>query len=240
MFWQYRSLEDPLSGIDITLWMITIILAFVFAIYTLFKIYIKESEMRELQKTNAITWAIAFIFFGISNILNTIWRYSIADAGLAVIVENVSVFFLNFAVLIKIFHTEYMIHKYGFYKRYYSTIASLCLVIFTSIVTPDMVREIFIFQVIYLVLLLAGVSIFPGIFLFLAFKLSGRERLMAIRILGGLLLLSMGMLLQPQNIETYASDINDFSAFSSIMLILCPILVSIAFISIFRSYKNNL
>ncbi|MHA1292758.1 MAG: hypothetical protein ACTSQJ_08845 [Promethearchaeota archaeon] len=240
MFETYRSLSDPFAGIDITLWLINVIILFSIAFFTLYRIYVKKPEMRELQRSNAITWAISFILFGIANFLNIIWRYTIENEKLATDFDNLSVLLINIAVFIKVLHTEYMINKYRFYKGYYFSFIALGLTIFTTIVTPELVREVSVYQVIYLILLILGISIFPLMFLYLTIKLNGRERLIVLKIFFALLLLFIGLLLEPQNLEGYKNKVEMFDFFYNTFLILSPILVSIAILILFDSYRKNL
>lgn len=240
MIEMYRSLNAPLSILDVSSWMFSIALSFFLALFTIYKIYLKPKEIRELQKANAITWAASFILLGIANTLNLIWRYSIENKTTMLIVENLSVLFVNLFVIVKLVYTEYSINRYGFYKGYYFTFAFIGLTIFTSVLTPNTVREIGIYQAIYLILLVVGVSLFPCIFVYLAIKSKGEGRKMALTILIGYILLFFGLLLQPQNLGPYESEIPNFELTSNSLLILCPILISIAILVMFKSYWNNL
>ena len=238
----YRSLNDSLAWLDISLWCICIFISLLFMFLTMFKITIDNGGATELQRRNAFTWAVAFMLLGIANILNLIWRYTIEDAFFVTIIDGMSVLCVNLAFFLKIVHTEYTINRYEFYKGYFFSIAALALIIFTSIVTPEAIRAIGIYQSIYIILLAFGGSIFPMIFLYLAIKLQGKERQMAVIMLIGALLFMVGFLGEPHNIKPIMIYYNfpNVDLWVSIFLILSPILVLIAMIIIFSSYYSGI
>ncbi|MHA1148677.1 MAG: hypothetical protein ACTSR8_10575 [Promethearchaeota archaeon] len=208
----------------------------------MYKITLDKGVASDLQKRNALTWAVAFMLLGIANLLNLLWRYTIDDNYMRLIVDNLSVFCVNLALFTKILHTEYTINRYEFYKGYYFTIATAALMFFTTIVTPEAVRTIGFYQNIYLILLTVGGSIFPLIFLYLAIKLKGKERQLAIRMLAGAFLFMMGLLFQPHNIEPFliAYKWPEIDSWLLIFLFLCPILIIIATFETYRSYSKVL
>ncbi|MHA1756089.1 MAG: hypothetical protein ACTSVV_04910 [Promethearchaeota archaeon] len=242
MIFTYRTFDDPLSFIDIGLWCFAIFTLFFIHTYTMYRITLYKGDATELQRRNAFTWAIAFMLLGLANLINLIWRYTIESHFHRVVLDNFATLFVNLAVFIKILHTEYTINRYEFYKGYYFSIATSCQSIFTFIVTPEAIREVFMLQTIYLILLTAGTLIFPGIFLYLAIRLKGEERRKAIIILIGVLFFSIGLLFQPHNIEPFLKEYNIMFADSiyNLFLILCPIFTFLATIVIFSSYIRAL
>jgi len=240
MFETYRSLSDPFAALDITLWIICISVSLIVAIYTIYKLKYDPKEINDLQYKNATTWALTFLFLALANTLNLIWRYNLSDDDFGLTIDNLSVFLVNLALFIKIFQTEYTINKYEFYKGYYFTFATIGLMIFTVIMTPQALRQVSPFQSIYLILLIAGGSIFPLIFLSLAIKLKGKERQMALRMLNGGMFLAVGLLFQPHNIDVFIIEYEYYELIYNLFLILCPIFLSLAIIIILSSYINNL
>ncbi len=241
MIIQYMSLSHPLAAYDIIAWAISALLFLFFAINTLYKLKAKPKEdISHIQKLNAITWAASFLLLFISNTLMLSWKYLIADDFTAAVIDNTIVSLVNIAIMIKIIHIEYSINKYEFYKGYYFTVAIIALSTFTLLFTPSALREISIFQAIYLILFLGSISIFPLMFLYLAIKLKGRERLMAFRIVLGAALLGVGYVLQPQNIEHYYDLLANFELLYYFFLIFSPIFVIIGTCIIFSSYRSNL
>ena len=77
-------------------------------------------------------------------------------------------------------------------------------------------------------------------FFYLAIKLKGTERFMALRIVFGAACLGVGFVLQPQNIESYHNIIPNFQVIVDIFTILCPILVIIGTLIVFSTFKTNL
>lgn len=240
MLFAYRRLSDPFAYLDISLWLTTISLSLIIALYSLYKILKEPKDITKLQRWNVISWSICYLFLTIANILNLIWRYGASSPILAQNIDNISVLLVNLAILTKILHTEYSINQYKFYKGYYFSIALIFLILFTFFVTPEMVREFGIFQIIYIGLLLFGISVFPSIFLYLALKLDGNERRKAIIILIASIFFTIGFLLQPHNIADFTSHLPNFTLIYNILLILCPILISMALLLIYKSYFKAL
>ncbi|MGV9174075.1 MAG: hypothetical protein ACOC44_09585 [Promethearchaeia archaeon] len=237
MLFAYRNISDPLSLWDISFWIITILLSLLIALYSLFKLFKKQKDITNLQKWNVITWSISYLFLTAANILNLTWRYIISNPTLAKGADNVSVLFVNLAILTKILHTEYSINQYKFYRGYYFSIALIGLILFTLFVTPDMVRTFGIFQIIFVILLLIGISVFPGIFLYLAIKLGGKKRRRAAMILIAAICFTIGFLLQPHNLTDFVSELPNFTLIYNTFLILCPLLICAALLIIFKSYE---
>ena len=242
MIFVIRTFDNLLSFLDIFLFMILVFLSLLFMFLTMYKITLDTGAASDLQKRNGFTWAVAFAFLSISNILNVLWRYAISEEFFIIAVEDIAVLFVNMALLLKIVHTEYSINKYEFYKGYYFSFAALCLTIFTTVFTPEIIRNNELFAGIYLILLSVGASIFPIIFLYLAYKLEGSERVMAIKILIGAFLLLLGLLFQPHNVAPYASimGISLDPWVYDVLLISSPITMGIAMYIIYRSYIKSL
>ena len=242
MIFVIRNLDNLLSFLDVILFIVIVFISLFFAFLTMYKITIDMGAATELQKRNGLTWAWAFIFLSIANILNILWRYAISEAFWIVAAEDISVLFVNMALLLKIIHTEYQLIQYEMIKRYYFSFAALCLTVFTTIFTPDLIRQNETFASIYLILLTAGGSIFPIIFIYLAIKLEGSERKMAIKVLFGAFTLLVGFLIQPHNIGPIltAWGYTEIQGFMDLLLILCPILIGISMYIIYMSYIKSL
>ncbi len=237
----YRDLNDPLSVWDILLWSVTIALLFLLAIFTIYRMRLKSGqenkEITKSQRMNAITWAYAFIFYGISILLCLAWKYALQMDSIAyLVVDTLVVFFVTFAVLIKIAQTEISINEYGFYKKRPFTIFTIVFLVFTIILTPNVIRTSNFLAGIYLVLMGIAVAVFPGIFLYIAIKLEGKNRQKALKIVMAAIILLVGLIFQPQNIQMF-SYLEKFDAISNVFLIICPILVFIAIIIMFENYR---
>lgn len=240
IFEYYREVIDPLSLADIILWTMNICLLVGFSFYTAYKIRGRRKEMPQLQYLNAITWIVAFILYATSIILCLIWKYCIRVSTLEFfLVDIFIVLFVSLAVLIKIIHTEISINQLAFYKGYYCTVIMVIFIGFTVLFTPQTIRNQGIFIIIYVILLFIGVSIFPAIYLYMAIKVEGSNRLRALQVFVAALLILIGLIIQPQNIGAF-SGIVYFELLSNIALILAPILISIALLIIFISYQDTL
>jgi hypothetical protein len=240
MIGQYMSLDHPFASYDIIMWVISTLLLLFFSLITFYQIKFKPKDISQLQKSNANTWAASFLLLVVSNTLMLLWKYVIDDSFTAAVIDNIIVALVNIAILIKIIHIEYSINRYEFYKGYYFTIAIIALFTFTMLFTPSALREIGIFQVIYLILFLGSISIFPLMFIYLAIRLKGRERFMALRIVIGAALLGVGYVLQPQNIEHYYDLLANFEVLYNFFLIFSSIFVILGTCIIFSSFSGNL
>ncbi len=233
----YRNLFEPISYLDLALWILTIFISFLILIYTLYKLVIDSKEIRNLQKLNVITWIIFFFLIGLSGIINLIWRYLISDEFFADFLDNITYILCEIAFLFKIVFTEYSVNQYKFYKGYYFSVIFFFLIAFTSII-PEPVGEIEIIDIIYIVLFSLGVVLFPTIFLYIAFKVKGDERIMALKITFGYILLIIGILFQPQNLEILKPFTTNYEEITNTFLILCPILLLFGIIIMFSSYRK--
>jgi len=208
----------------------------------MYKITLDLGAASELQKRNCFTWAMAFVFLSLSHVLNILWRYAISDEFWVIAVEDLAVLFVNMALLLKVVHTEYHINSYKLYKGYYFSFVALGLTLFTSILTPNFIKQNELYATIYLILLTIGGSIFPIIFLYLAIKLEGKERRTAIIILVGAFLLLLGLLFQPHNVSPYLSLMGitlDQWVFDT-LLISSPITMILGTFIIYRTYIKSL
>ncbi len=237
----YRDLSDPLSSWDISLWSLALALLFFLALFTFYRIRSKteqeNKDIPKLQRSNAITWAYAFIFYGMSILLCLIWKYMLQTDTIAfLIVDSLVVLFVTFAVFIKIVQTEISVNQYGFYKKRPFTIFTFAFLVFTAIFTPSVIRASNILTIVYIVLMVIAVAVFPGIFLYIAIKLEGKNRQKALKIVVAAIILLVGLIFQPQNIQMF-SYLENFNTISNTFLILCPIFVSIAIIIMFDNYR---
>ena len=98
MLLAFRSLSDPFALWDIALWCICILVLLIFNIITMYKITLNRGPASDLQRRNALTWAVAFMLLGIANLLNLIWRYMIDDSFMRMVVDNLSVLCVNLAL----------------------------------------------------------------------------------------------------------------------------------------------
>ena len=236
----YRTLFGPISYFDIALWITVIFTSFFIIFYTLHKFDLKSKQMSKLQKLNILTWIIFFFLIGITGVLNLIWRYLITEDTLRDFLDDLTYFLCELAFLSKILFTEYSINQYKFYKGYYFSIFFFLLIPLTTIILPEPVGEIGIIDILYIVLFSTGVMLFPVIFLYIAFKLEGEERRMALKITIGYIFLIIGILFQPQNLTILKPFISNFELFSDVFLILCPFLLLCGILIMFSSYHKTL
>ncbi|MHA1335407.1 MAG: hypothetical protein ACTSPW_06600 [Promethearchaeota archaeon] len=226
-----------LISISIFSWMIYIILSFGLGIYTLIKICkrVKKDNLSKLQKYNVFTWGITYILLGFSFLFFILWYFFIQEIKLKEILDQLFVLFFNLAILIKIFNTEYTINKYKYYKGYYFSVILVILTIFSLILTPPIIRETALYQTIYLILFISGVSIYLLLFSVVAAKTKGEERITAIKFIIFPFLVVLGIVFLPVNVEVYYKNLLDYY----FPYLLSPILMIIGMLLMYSTYRRN-
>ncbi|MHA1343803.1 MAG: hypothetical protein ACTSQG_07445, partial [Promethearchaeota archaeon] len=200
-----------------------------------------KSEMEIYQRENVITWFLFLLFIGIANTLNIIWRFLIVDSNTAIKIDYISIIFVYIGIFIKILNIERGINRSGFYKGYWSSIILLIAIIYAIILNPITLKEFGPFQLIFLILMVASFAIFPGIFLYIAFKSTDNARKNALKVVGGSLLIASGLMLQPQNVEDYIITLMANTEFwLNFLTIICPIMITLGIILIFDNYRRTL
>ena len=238
LFDTYRIFNNPISYIEVILWIITMTTSFLIASYTLYKIISGTEGIRKLQKLNLITWTIFFFLFVVAIFIQLYWKYFISDDELADFLDTVSYILFEIAFFIKILFIEYSINSYKYYKGYYFSVIFIILIILTTFIFPEPVGELELIDIIYIALFILGTLIFPLIFIYIAIKLKGKERKMALKICFGYVLLIIGILFQPQNLEINKTIIPNFDLVANILFIICPILLFFGILIMYQSYSN--
>ncbi len=239
MFFQYTQMDNSLAFIDLSFWITSVIITYLIAIYTLLKLNLKKANMEKYQKNNIITWFLFLFFLGLANTLNIVWRFTISDADIARNVEFLSQIFVFIAFFIKIYNIERSINRSQFYKGYFFTILMLISIIIGIIIDP-FIKEVGIIQTIYLIFTTAGFAVFPGIFLYLMIKSTGDARKKAALVVIGALFMGVGMMLQPQNTESYIRVLPNYDFMKTLLTVTCPIVITIGILFIFLSYRDTI
>jgi len=197
--------------------------------------------MEKFQRENILTWMIFLFFVGIANTLNIIWRFVIINEQYAETIDYISIILVYTGIFIKILNIERSINRSNFYKGYFFSIILMATIIYAIVANPIALKEFSIFQIIFLILMIASFTVFPGIFLYLSLKSTGDARKNAFMVVIGSLALAGGLLLQPQNTVDYADMLAaDPELLLSFFTILCPILTTIGVILMFSSYRKTL
>jgi len=232
--------SDNIAVLDITLWIICIIITSIIIAYTSIKYVSKNKEWERYQKENIITWIIFFSGINFSNIINLIWRYIIEDSQIDAILDSIGFMVLYAGIFVKILNIERGINRSGFYKGHYFSILFAIIIIFVIIVNPLTIKEVSPVQTFFLVLLLVGYMIFPGIFLYLGIKSTGSARINALMIFIGAFIIGAGLAGVPQNMEALLVGIPDFELWTTFYTILSPTFIIIGMSLIVIGYKGTL
>ncbi|MFO8019210.1 MAG: hypothetical protein R6U96_11280 [Promethearchaeia archaeon] len=194
-----------------------------------------------LQELNTLTWGIAFVLIGFSNIFNILWQYVVDSPFQILVFDQFGAFFFHIAVLLKIFNTELIINRHNyFYRGYYFSALLVGLTIFTFIVSPSTIRGSLLLNVIYLTWGTLGVSIYMYTFIFLYLRSEEyRDRKIALKILICPVLFVVGMVFQPQNMILHISAIPLLNFFLIQLIIIPQTLISIGIILMYTTYNDN-
>ncbi len=226
--------------LSIIYWMIAILVCFLIGIFSLYKVYLRpNNEKTKIQKSNIATWAICFILIGVSIIFSLSWQYFIDDS-LVLVFDMISMQIFHVAVLLKIIQTEYSINKHEFYKGYYFSFVIVAEIIYTQILTPPVIRSNIIYSIIYTVLGVGGVSIYPAVFIYIAYHLDGEERQKALRIILCPVLFVASFVFQPQNLNLQYSAALSYIVLIYILLLVPPLMLIIGIILMFTTYREIL
>ena len=238
MILQYNEIRELTIYTSFFLWILCIIVAFLTGIYTLFKIKSRDNhpDISELQRINVITWGIAYVLMGFVLLLFTLWYYFIEDQILASIVDRILVFLFHIAIFIKILDTEYTINKHKIYKGYYCSFIVLGLAMFCLAVPPPVIRSIILYQYIYLGLFVSGISVYFISFLIASIKCQGEERKNAIKMLIFPIMIVLGVVFLPYNVEVYYQPLLYFD----LIYLLPQILMISRLILMHSTYSSNL
>lgn len=210
--------------------------------YTIYMISLKpKKKISQMQKLNTLTWGVAFVLLGFSNIFNIIWQYFLGSSSSKLILDQIATFFFHFAVLIKILNTELIINKHEyFYRGYYFSVIIIGLTLFTLIITPPVIRSNFLLNFIYLIWGTFGVSIYMYTFLFLYLRSEeAPHRKVALTILICPILFVIGMVFQPHNLILYIPHLTIITVVFSIIILVPQSLISIGVILMYTTYRKN-
>ncbi len=232
-----HDFQSPLTIASIILWLICISITFTIGTYTVYRLKkTPKKGIRDLQIINVLTWGICFITFSFANIFYLIWEYFLTNQLLISVFDNLSVLLLHLTVLVKIVDTEYTINKHALYKGYYFSVILIVLMLFSIILTPETVRQFQVYQIIYLVLFISGISIYIWLFLYLGLKTEGRERIMALRMIVFPILLTLSIILLPYNAIIYSPIKIPFG----IYYIAPQIIITAVTLLMYSTYKKNI
>ena len=196
----------------------------------------KNDDISSLQKMNILTWGISFILMGFIILMFMMWYYIITNEAVAAIINIVFVFIFHITILIRIFDTEYTINKHGIYRGYYFSLIIICLAVFALIVPLSTIRATPIYQYIYVILFVSGVSIYFFCFVYVAMKTKGKERSYAIRLGLFPIIMIIGVSLMPYNVEVYYQPMIHYP----ILSIIPQIMMSSGIILMYSTYSKNL
>jgi hypothetical protein len=239
MILQYKTLDSSLNIIDLSLWIVSVVITFFLSIYTIGKFISKKDEMEKYQKENIFTWIIFLVFLSAGNTCNILWRFVIPEKVIYELVDSISIILVSSGTLIKILNIERAMKRSQIFSGHYFSITMLISIIYVAIIYPFIREEVGIIQISYVILAAVGYIVFPGIFAYLALKSTGNARRKALIVVIGALIIGGGLLFQPQNVETFFSSDPNYDIIITEYTILCPIMITIGAFLIFISYRKS-
>ncbi len=165
-----------------------------------------RGESNEVEKSNKTTWALFLLLIAIDGGIMLAWKLPVSgDALFLNLMERAfnSVFFL--AAFIKVVNIEKSINNLKFYKGYWFSIVSAVNVCLNLFIDPDFLKTISPFQVVFIIIIFFGFAIFPIIYLYVAMKSSGDIKAGSLKVSAGAVLLGLGFLFRPENLDAYVS-----------------------------------
>lgn len=236
MLLQYTPLDNSIAYFDLFLWISNVALIFFIVIYTYFRYLKKKVELEKIERDNLKHWVINLTPLGLSNTLNTIWRFFIVDQPIAEALEFAAYLLLFTTFFFRIYYMERAINNIGFYKGYYFTIIFCITIPFIVIANPISVRAIGFMQIMYLIIVSIIFANFLSVSTYCVVKSTGSVRLKSIMVLVGFILIALGLLFQPQNLTPYVDISLDPELTYAMFVILSPIFENVAVLLMFLSY----
>lgn len=220
------------------LWIVCALISFGIGFFTLLKFFKrrKDPNLSFLQKTNISSWAMSYILIGLVIVLFVFWYYIITEESLRNTLDKIEVSLFHMAIFLKVFDTELTINKHKVYRGYYFSLISVILIVFAIIVPPYIIRQIFLYQIIYVFLFLSSISIYFLTFSYIAYKTSGEERKMAIRLIIFPFLVVVSIIFMPYNVEVYYQPL----LYYDLLYLLPQILMASALILMYSTYYRAL
>lgn len=230
---------NPLTMTNFLLWVITTIVAFVIAIICFNMFYMKK-EFDKVEKRNVLTWGFFFVLITVANFITMLWRFWVHEDLFLVIdiLERIANVLIICSILIKTIHAERSINKLKYYRGYYFTPMLIVVVIVEILVPPVWIKMISPFQIFFLIIIMVGYTIFPLIYLYVAYKgVEGKLRWNAFKVSAGATLIGLGLLIRPQNLIGYLM-FPIVEIFIPVFAISAPVTVIVGMILIFDSIRT--
>jgi hypothetical protein len=235
----YQNLDPALLWTIIIVWIINVTITYILSFYTLIK-YLKsgrESKSRD-EKENIITWIFYFIFIGIANTMNIFHSFFIEDQYIVDLIDGMSNYFIYASWLVKVFPIERLLKRHNTLNTHYLfTFCYVILIIFAFAVNPINIVKDEVYITIFLILSNVAKAIFIGVYLYLAIKTLGTVRRNALKVAAGVLILDLGMTLQPVSLTAIFPDLIAIIPYLSIVGTLT---VVFAMLLLFDSYRKSM
>ena len=192
----------------------------------------KEGSGRD---KNLAIWGYFFLILAFANILILLWRFAFTENIVVDIMERASNALFYFAVFIRVLDIEKRVFEK---KRYYFSIILVAVVLINILVPPDFLKTISVWQVVFLVIVTVGYSVFPIIYFQLYRKSSGDIRSNALKVTVGACVLALGYLFRPENLVAYRTT-PLLNIVVDIFYITAPIAIIIGAFLMYDSFRKE-
>ncbi len=233
----YQNLDPALLWTIIIVWIINVTITYILSFYTLIKYSKSDRESRSRdEKENIITWVFYFIFIGIANTMNIFHSFFLEGELLVDFVDGISNYFIYASWLVKVFPIERLLKRHNTLNtRYLFTFCYIILIIFAFAVNPINIVTNELYITIFLILSNIAKAIFIGVYLYFAVKSFGQLRRDALKVAAGVLILDLGMTLQPVSLIAIFPDLIAIIPYLSIV---GTLIVVFAMLLLFDSYRK--
>ncbi len=229
------TLDNPLMWANFLLWSICTLLILICGGISLKLANQIKAEENFPQKKNLSTWGYFFTLLAISNILILVWRFVPLSNQAVDFIERIANSLFYVAVFVRVLDIEKRVLNR---KRYYFSSFVAVSIGINLFVPPWFLKSISPWQVIFLILVTIGYSVFPVIYFYVSRKAVGEVRSNALKASAGAVFLALGYLFRPENVVAYQGISQFGDAFITSLYISAPIYIILGIVLIYLSFRK--
>ena len=233
---------------SLILYVVNIIILFLAIFYIINKLFIKKEIKRIKEERtsiyNSITWLLFFLMIFIANLLKCYSLYLVINGEstsslIVTLLFKIRIIIIYSAFLIKIIYIEYIIKRMKKFKGYFFSVILIIIILIFVILNPEELKIVGGHQIFLIIFIFLGSSILPILYFYLYLKTSGQNRKNAFKISAGTVILGLGCLFRPENLEGYIGPIPLLDMLLSFTYITAPFAMIVATILIFSSLREK-
>ncbi len=232
-----ETLDSPLLWTNFIFWICNTALIVWIGLRSFELVKEAGEDIDDSQKRSLQTWGYFFLILAISNVLILTWRFIVTDVYFINSLESTANALFYIACFIKVLTIERSLIESKWYQRFYFSFI-ICITIFINlIVPPSFLKIISPFQILFIVIITVGYSVFPISYFYVSRKSSGKVARSALKVSAGAIFLALGYLMGPSNLEAYR--LTPFlNMVIDIFYISAPIAIVIGTLLIYDSFRK--